>query len=240
MKKQTLFILIPFLLGACQQQEGVHAYHIQGTIDEAENGTEVLLQLDKEQSLEVLDRTQVQNHQFTFSGRQDSTMECTITYIIKGNKMGATFFLENGQIKMDLSNETSQITGTPNNNNYQQFLNKINAIYAQIGSAYNDASEEKGTEHEEDTELKQKVDSLNRKANELIAQTISENIANPVGYYLLCRFNQNLTAAQQESFINRLPIHLKRTNAIEDLKSQLSILPPDSVNTDTTNFEDFD
>lgn len=236
MKKKSLIILIPFLLGACQPQEGVHAYHIQGTIDEAENGTEVLLQLDKEQNLEVLERAEVQNHQFTFSGRQDSTIECTVTYIIKGNKMGATFFLENGQIKMDLSKETSQITGTPNNNCYQQFLNKINAIYAQIGSAYNDETEET----DEEAELKQKVDSLNLKANNLIVETISNNITNPVGYYLLCRFNQNLTANQQETFINKLPVHLKRTNAIEDLKSQLSILPPDSVNVDTIDFKDFE
>lgn len=239
MKKHSLFILIPFLLGACQPQEGVHAYHIQGSIDDAENGSIVLLQVEKEQNLEVLDKTEVQNHQFTFSGQQDSVMECSVTYIIKGNKMGATFFLENGQIKMDLSNETSHITGTPHNNTYQQFLNKINAIYAQIGNVYNETPENESDENQEKI-TKEKVDSLRRIGNRLIDQTIHDNIDNPVGYYLFCRFSQRLNAEQQEKIINKLPVHFRRTSTIEDIRTQLSILPPDSVETEITDFEEFE
>lgn len=231
MKIKTLLIGFPFLMASCQH-EGVHAYHIQGTIDDAENGTVVMLQLDKEQDIEILEQTEIQNHQFTFNGVQDSVTECNITYLHNGKRLGATFFLESGNIRMDLSKETSYITGTPNNDRYQHFLNKINAIYAQIGSIYNHSSED--SEHEaSEQDLKIQIEGLNKQADQLIATTIQENISNPVGYYLFCRFNQNLTPEQQEEFINKLPIQFRRTAIIEDIRAQLSILPVDTLRTDS-------
>ena len=225
-----------FLLVSCQQEKR-NGFHIQGTIDGAENGTVVMLQANNEQSPLLLAQTEVQQNQFTFSGVQDSTIECCITYMQNGRKMGADFFLENGRIDMNFSNETSQITGTANNNRLQQFLNKINAIYKQIGSTYNDHPESDLIKEEQEDSIPSIVEDLNQQADALIGQTILEHIDNPVGYHLFCRFNQNLTANQQETILKKLPAHWRHTPAIEDIRSQLLILPPDSIQEDTVYLE---
>lgn len=225
----------------CQQQKGGNSFHINGNIGDAEDGTIVMLQLDKEQSMEIIQQTEVKNHRFSFNGTADTVLECNITYLVKGNPIGASFFLESGEIVMDLSNETSSIKGTPNNDLYQKFLNRINAIYAQIGSAYNEMPEDSLHNHNaQETTLNDKVNTLNRKANELIFTTIEENINNPVGYHLFCRFYENLSAEQQEKIINSLPLHFRRSSTVEDIRSQLSILPPSSENTDSLYYEEFD
>lgn len=231
------------LIGAsCQSSDQPRTYHIQGYIPDAPDGTVVRLQVDQEQNLKTLLETTIDQEHFIFTGRQDSTIECTVTYRLGGITQGATFFLENGDISMNLGQETSRITGTTHNRHYQGFLDKINGLYAKIGTIYNETPADSLDEHEQELRVRQLIKPLQQQVNALIFETAKANNDNALGYYLLRRFQQELTASQQKLLINNLPAQLRRTSAIEDILNQLAILPEDAQEEDNYSHsdEDFD
>ena len=221
---------ITFMACNPQDKKNAGSFHINGTIADASDGDLVMLQVENDQNMETLYETKVTNHTFTFEGSQDSTIECSVVYIVKGSKQGATFFLENGTINMKLS-ETSSITGTENNNRYQDFLNEINAIYGKMSAVYNN---EKGSNEDS---VNDQVKQLDSKANSLIIQTINSNINNPVGFYLFRRFHHVMSIQKQNELISKLPVSLRKDPVIEDIKAQIAILPADSIGNDTVLFD---
>lgn len=227
-----LSLLTTFTAGCRQNAHTSGSYTITGTIDDAAEGDTVTLLWDNEQALVPLEHTTIHNGKFTFTGRQDSTVERIIAYKKNGNRMGSTFFLENGEIQIHLS-ETSSITGTENNDRYQNFLNRINGIYGQISNTYDEnRSFQDSSFHyteKENADLQEKLSDLDQKANSLILKTIRENIKNPVGFYLFRRYNYLMDSQLQYHLISRLPASWRRTSAIEDIKAQLATLPPDSI-----------
>jgi hypothetical protein len=214
-------------LAGCEPTKNNSYYRIVGTIENSSDGDTVMLQADNDQNLVELERTYIRNGQFVFTGRQDSTVERIITYIKNGVKMGAVFFLENGNIKMKLD-ETTSITGTKNNDKYQEFLNKINGIYGQMSSV-NDILVDSTDSDSLHTDLNQKVNSLDEKANKLIIETIKENIDNPIGFYLFRRYNYLIPPKLQYFLISKMPASWRRTPSIDDIKTQLNLLPQDSL-----------
>lgn len=221
----TLLAIISVV--GCKPTENNSYYRITGTIENSSEGDTVMLQTEDDQNLVELERAFIHNGQFVFTGRQDSTVERIITYIKNGVKMDAVFFLENGNIKMKLD-ETTSITGTKHNDIYQEFLNKINGIYGQMSSVNENLADSADidTTH---TDIYQKVNSLDKKANDLIIETIKENINNPIGLYLFKRYNYLLPPKLQYFLISKMPLSWRRTTAIDDIKTQLDLLPQDSI-----------
>ena len=75
----------------------------------------------------VLDSAQVIDGKFTFTGRQDSARFLYISPVGKEEYIDeCAFFLENGNINVNLGYdwEKYSVTGTPNNDLYQRYRNK--------------------------------------------------------------------------------------------------------------------
>ena len=222
-----LYILSSLFVLSCESPQTGKSYRIVGTIENSHEGDTVMLQEEQDQNLVLLEKTYVKDGQFVFSGRQDSTVERIVTFVQNGAKMGALFFLENGEIKMELA-ETSSITGTKNNDKYQAFLNQINGIYGQISSVRSNLTDSLYTDTIH-SDVAQKVQDLDHKANELIIKTIQENIDNPIGFYLFRRYNYLLEPKLQYFLISKMPAAWRRSSVIEDIKTQLDLLPADSL-----------
>ena len=67
------------------------------------------------------------------------------------------------------------------------------------------------------------------KANELIIKTIKENINNPIGFYLFKRYNYILSPKIQLEIISKMPVSWRKNSIIEDIKTELDLLPQDST-----------
>lgn len=220
-------LLLCMSFACCQSGKQGKSYTITGSIVNAKDGDTVMLQMDNEQNLIVLEKTVIKNGSFEFTGKQDSTVERIITYKKNGTQVGALFFLENGNIHV-VFDETTSITGTENNDKYQAFLNQINGIYGQMSSV-NDIHADSTFTDSIHTDLNEKVQQLDQKANDLILKTIKENIDNPIGFYLFKKYNYIIEPKLQYHLISKMPVSWRRATVIEDIKTQLDLLPADSI-----------
>ena len=57
---------------------------------------------------------------FTFEGTQDSVVSRYVTCEVNGEPLMIDFFLENGKINVALTKDNDAVTGTPNNDAYQE------------------------------------------------------------------------------------------------------------------------
>lgn len=125
MKKHFYLWSMAVLMAAC----GNMGYKITGTIENAAEGDTVYLSCVRNGGFLNLDSTVIKNGTFTFEGRQDTAVN---RYIRTKNKVGDTnrklytdFFLENGHIRVDITQMGGTTSGTPNNDAYQAARNDM-------------------------------------------------------------------------------------------------------------------
>ena len=133
MKKIVLFAAAGLMsLAACQEKAG---YIIKGTAEGVADGDTVFLQKQTEEGFEALDSVVVKNGTFEFKGTPDSVAVSRFVTYMKGDaRMAAMVFVEKGNIQVNLSPMESRISGTPNNDTYQKFMDE----YQKIGKEMND------------------------------------------------------------------------------------------------------
>ena len=111
--KKTLFIIasVVMALTSCNNEP---SYRITGKAEGIADSTWVYLQEAHGMRLAKLDSAMILNEEFTFNGRQDTTVLRYLSAKPEGGKrQRIDFFLENGNINVNLCGETSA-TGTPN------------------------------------------------------------------------------------------------------------------------------
>ena len=131
MKKIVLFAAAGLMsLAACQEKAG---YIIKGTAEGVADGDTVFLQKQTEEGFEALDSVVVKNGTFEFKGTPDSVAVSRFVTYMKGDaRMAAMVFVEKGNIQVNLSPMESRISGTPNNDTYQKFMDEYQKIGKEI------------------------------------------------------------------------------------------------------------
>lgn len=176
-------------LAACQEKAG---YIIKGTAEGVADGDTVFLQKQTEEGFEALDSVVVKNGTFEFKGTPDSVAVSRFVTYMKGDaRMAAMVFVEKGNIQVNLSPMESRISGTPNNDTYQKFMDE----YQKIGKEMNDMYQKiKGdtllTEVQRDS-LMEVLDKKETEGMDSIYQLVSENIASAAGVHLLTMFGSS-------------------------------------------------
>lgn len=195
---------------------GGNAYKITGVVKGAADGDSVFLQDRVNREFVKVASAVIKNGKFTFQGRQDSTVNRYISYIKGDAKYRADFFLENGNISLFLG-ETDSIVGTPSNDIYHAFKSKMNAInskqseiYSSMRSATLSAEQKQAKENE--------MNALQDQMMKTIAQSIDENIVNPVGLHLLKSFNYYLEYDQLEKVLAKVPAKYQKNADILRMK----------------------
>lgn len=145
------FALAATLFAACTTQPT--SYTIEGqTGDSLNNGEKVYLIRINDES--VTDSTIVTNGKFTFTGSIDTA---ALYAIETGNAFG-NLILENGKISINLKQPTSP-SGTPLNNEFSQYIQKIDSIHAYIKNAYAEIKkiDDKAEKSKQETLLKEEM-----------------------------------------------------------------------------------
>ena len=154
------------------------SYTVKGIAAGVEDGETVYLQEQKGRELISLDSAIVKNGSFTFTGRQDTTVIRYITYL--PGELWVDFFLENGKITVDLTEEKAG--GTANNDIYQaEFKDYIATMNQDLGTLYNQLRTDSTLTEEQRQALTNQIEAKNDEAMGQLLQTIEKNITNPVG-----------------------------------------------------------
>ena len=123
--KKTIFILAAGIMAfaSCNHEP---SFKISGKAEGIADSTWVYLQEAHGMRLAKVDSAMILNEAFTLKGRQDSTVLRYLTAKTEGSaRHRINFFLENGNISVNLCGEASA-TGTPSNDAYQAFRNELN------------------------------------------------------------------------------------------------------------------
>ena len=219
-------------LAACSGNQG---YTVTGTVEGAADGTMVYLQQQEGRQFIKLDSAVIQNGQFTLEGRQDTAKVCVLTCKAGEEAVGMDFFLENGQINVQLSADNHSATGTPNNDAYQTIRQQLNDLNKQLFATYESLSD--STLTEEQLEGKRTdIDALGDKMEEVSKAGIAQNITNAVGVYLLKRNYYSMGVEELEPLVAQIPAELT-DEAVTQIKDKVEKLKATAVGQKFTDFE---
>jgi len=228
MKKLTYLLASAAILAACQSQPS--GYKITGTIDEGasiKDSTLAILFKQEGRNMVYMDTVEVQNKQFVFEGKADSTEILNIGFFNKGEERpynGVTFVLENGNINIKCTAEGDLISGTTHNDLLGDFMHKNDSISAPAKAAYMAlqdttlSEEDRNAKMAEFMELRRKI---GEETSNLYKSFIQTNITNILGYTFFTQAYSEFTTEEQEALISQLPANYANTEAIQNIKSMI-------------------
>ena len=221
------------LLAACSGNQG---YTVTGTVDGAADGEGVYLQQTQGRQWVKLDSAVIKNGQFTLEGRQDTAKVCYLTY--KGQSeegRGMDFFLENGEIKVQLAEDSKSATGTPNNDIYQAIRQQLTELNKQASAIYEAMGDSTLTDEQREAKVKD-LDALEAQMAEATTNGISQNITNAVGIYLLKNNYYSMSVEELEPIVAQIPAALT-DEGIASIKDKVEKLKATAVGQKFTDFE---
>lgn len=181
MKKFTYLLAVAAVFTACNS--GNNGYTVTGTVEGAADGDTVYLETVEGRQFVKLDSAVIKDGTFTFKGTQDTAVNRYISYKAEGKDGAAIdFFLENGKIKINLSQENNSATGTANNDAYQEIRAQINGLNKQMMSIYESMSDTTLTDEQREAKGKE-MENLENSMISAIKAGINKNITNPVEAY---------------------------------------------------------
>ena len=170
-----------FLLSACTTQ----GYKIEGTVDGVSDGTYVYMQKWEDRKPVNLDSTKVVDGTFSFEGTKEKVVPVFIVAKSeKGNEAIAELLLEKGNINISLGAD-SKVSGTVNNELLQNFNDKMNKVKVELRDIYVKINRDTTLTDDQRQTYINDYNAKENDAQEYTIKTISENISNPFGTYLL-------------------------------------------------------
>jgi thiol-disulfide isomerase/thioredoxin len=242
MKKVVFMALCAFLLIACGEQPG---YVITGTTDNAGlNGETVYLYEYGVKDGEALNSAVVENGKFTIKGEQATPLLCVIRFdeeVVEPNQANAgenapytaVFTLENGKLKIDLS-ENPTVTGTPDNDALaalQKEMKQLRSSMEQVVQDMNSDDEAIAGAAEE------KYEEIEGQVAEAVKKYIQNNPVKLASAKLLYDFRYNLDEDTRRDILNRAGDAFKSVTGIDKMIDHLAVLEKVGVGKEFTDFE---
>lgn len=235
MKKFTYLIAAAALCTACST--GNKSYTINGTAESVADGDTVYLVKPQGRQLVKLDSAMVANGAFTFKGVQDTAAVRYITNKSPENStFGVEFFLENGNIALNLSEENASATGTANNDIYQGIRQQLNDLNKQAMDIYKAALSDSTLTEEQQKAKMAEVEALMDKSNDIKKEAIKQNIANPVGIYLLKQSYYYMTVEELDPLMPQIPTAFDNDEAVTRIKENVEKMKATAVGQKFTDF----
>lgn len=236
MRKITylMILAVTFVVIACTGNKT--GYTITGTVEGAADGDTVFLQEATNVSLIKLDTAIIANGTFVFKGIQDSTVNRYITYQSNEKRLLIDFFLENGKIDIKLAKEQKSVTGTSNNDAYQEIRSKLDEIGNKINTLYEamgDSSLSDLQKEEKQKEGKQ----LEKEYEKILKEGTQKNITNAVGVHLFKQTFYSNSLEENEALISQIPAKFQTDESIMKIKEMVEKQKKTTVGTKFIDFE---
>lgn len=236
MKKLTYLVIATAALGMVACSGGKPGYVITGTVEGAADGDTVYLSEVTGRNLTKLDTAIIAKGTFTFKGTQDSVVNRYVTSKVNGEPVMVDFFLENGNINVNLAKGAESVTGTANNDAYQAIRAQINDISQKMRGIYEAMGD--STLSDEQKEAKQKEGmQLQEQYGNVLKEGVQKNITNPVGVFLFKQTFYDNTTEENEALLAQVPAAYQNDEAIVRIKDTVEKQKKTAVGTKFTDFE---
>ncbi|MDE6986405.1 MAG: AhpC/TSA family protein [Bacteroides acidifaciens] len=236
MKKLTYLVIATAALGMVACTGNKAGYVVTGTVEGAVDGDTVYLQEATGRNLTKLDTAVISKGTFTFKGTQDSVVNRYVTCEVNGTLLTVDFFLENGKINVTLGKDDDSVTGTANNDAYQELRAKINDISKKMNAIYESMGDSTLSDEQKEAKQKEGAD-LQEQYENAIKEAVQKNITNPVGVFLFKQTFYNNSTAENEALLQQVPANLQNDEAIVRIKELTDTHKKTSVGTKCIDFE---
>lgn len=235
MKKfASLFAIATLLLISCTPK----SYTITGTMEDSQDGDIVYIMEYANRQFVRVDSTVITDGKFFFSGVQDSAVNRYIAYMGEDDLQPTylDFFLENGSIniKMVRAEDEDVVSGTPINDAYQAFKDKIQAVENKQKALSKELSS--ATEEERASKMEE-VKALDKELISTIKDGINKNIATPLGLFLLNSYNYYMEYSDLEQILLTVPAVYQGDKRVVRLSNLVEVAKKTAVGNGFTDFE---
>ena len=203
-------ILLAFLLLSCAGS----GYTISGTIENSNDGESVALGYSVYGSdFTKVDETTIKNGEFHFKGDVDGSKIYYLLYTTEDCEICTPFFLENGEITANLSENISRVSGTPANDANIEFEDSLLWYVNEIYSIENQLNSDSEMSDATRSSIALKGYELQNKSMMYVKKVIRENITSILGLYLLVQFADIFDIEELKKLEHSIPTaHQARSN----------------------------
>ena len=230
MKKIAMMAMAALTMVACKNP---NAYTISGTLEAAGEGDSVSLQLIEGRKLVDLQKVPVVDGKFEFKGVADSVQMAAVSM----GKTFCQFFLEPGQIKINLTpDQMSLALGTPNNNAYESFVSDMKALEDEYAAIAKNAQNPELTDAQRE-EVKAQLAEFEKKYYQAVKNSITDNANNEFGLYNLCNYSDMYEPEELATVLESYLVTFPTDKRLLQIKSGNDIVLETSVGKQYKDFE---
>ena len=146
------------------------------------------------------------------------------------------FFLENGKINVALTKDNDAVTGTPNNDAYQEIRAQINDISKKMNTIYEAMGDTSLSDEQKEAKQKEGA-QLEEQYDKVIKEGVKKNIANPVGVFLFKQTFYNNSTDENEALLQQIPANFQNDETIVRIKEMTDKQKKTAVGTQFVDFE---
>lgn len=208
MNKIFLVATLFSLGGIMGLQAQTQHYRISGAASDLVNGDTIYIQevVRNRPVNPPIAQALVKDGRFTFEGNVNHSVPKVLFLVspVEGKQMFTEFFLEPGEITANLNLENTSITGTPQNDSYQQVRNKVTALRSKLMDVYRQMNS-KDLTAEEDARHRQTMLALENEFKTLMKDEAAKQIQTPVGVFIFTQIYRDYSPAVADSLFRLIP-----------------------------------
>lgn len=221
MRTILMMPILFFFLSCCDKV----CYTVSGTIEGASEGDSVILfYSDNGERQSLAGTTTIKEGEFAFEGETDAGGIYYIGYEKGDTPLYALFFLEEGDIRANITKERSRFYGTPNNER-NRICEDTLAHYLQVLSAIENRFYSDSLSAEEMTTLGIKGYEAQKTLVEYIHNCVEENSDNLFGLFMLVVYNDFFEPQEFSRLLKMVPADLinRSNNSLYDIAVEIEL-----------------
>ncbi|MGM0496460.1 MAG: redoxin domain-containing protein [Bacteroidota bacterium] len=222
MRRKLLFLLAPFILFACQQEE---SYKIEGQLKGLNDG-EITLKNKRDGKWNAIDSTKAEDGVFSFDGK----IESPEMYVISVDTLGVfKVFVENSDIKIKGHTDSLNnldIKGSEIHNSFAGFKKKVGEYDREINNLYDDykTAKQDGKDERAD-EIEEEYQAVSDNKIEYIKQFVKDRTNSVLSPYITSRYLLPYIKFQElDSTYKSLDSLVKKSRYAKKLKERRDLL----------------
>ena len=221
-------------LASCQEKAG---YIIKGTAEGVADGETVFLQNFVDGNFVKTDSAVVKAGTFEFQGTPDSVATSRYVTCTANQSMMTMVFLEKGVINVNLAPKgESKVSGTVCNDAYQKFMGEYAALNKEMREMYTKSVSDSTLTDAQREEIMKELDKKDSIGMEMVFNTMSSNIENALGVYMLASYGAAFSVDRVEPLLNKIPAAYDKDEKIGALKEHINVLKQTAVGQKYTDF----
>lgn len=201
-------------------------YVVTGKIEGSYDGDKVYMMERVNREFIHTDSTIVKDNAFRFEGTQATPVSRYLAWTDGENDpIYVDFFLENGNIEINLTEDpsTTTVKGTTTNNAYQSFKNEMAGVNKKMQAIYSSLSDPAVSKEQRDAKMSEMQDAETEMVG-IIKSNISKNAQSPLSAVLLNQYNYYMDYEEVEKLLAEIPANIQEGDeSLTKLKERVEI-----------------